>query len=533
MFIFYDIEATGLNREFCQVLQMAFIATDNNLNPSATKDISARCNPWTIPSPGALLITGFTPDDLKRPPASHFEMMQEVDGWLRAKTWPATFIGYNIMNFDEDVFRQALHQTLHDPYLTIGRKEAAAPPNARADLLKILKATAVYSPGAVKLDLKNEFGTPSLGLGNVTRQNGIGLSAEEAHDAMADTKATLALAKLIKTAAPAVWDHMMTLTSKEGVEDFFDQNKVFSFTDHAYGRSDNRLMTALIPFNGTQHVICDLTKDPAELMAKTVDELADILRARGEDRFGQPLRTLARNKHPIVMPLNLADPVRPADLDDATLHARADAVRGNPGFIGNLKAALAKVYPPLVSGPEAEQKIYDFAPYEARGELNRWMRQFREGDWDQRVTLINDFPKRFDAALKKQPSLARYMEFGERIVFADAPEKLSDAQRHKMTVFLANRALDTSDSAPYMTIARARLEIAGIEAERTQGIEKWRHVTDDQIKVLKDYYTGLERDIRAAAGIPDAPSGNGMGPPSSAPSGKDEGPKPQQPPIWR
>lgn len=532
MFIFYDIEATGLNREFCQILQMAFVATDNDLNPVHAKDISARCNPWTIPSPGALLITGFTPDDLKKPPASHFDMMHEVDGWLRAKPWPATFIGYNIMGFDEDVFRQALHQTLHDPYLTIGRKEAAAPPNTRADLLKIVKAVAVYAPGTIKLDVKNEFGTPSFSLGNITRQNGVGLSEEDAHDAMADTKATLALAKLIKTAAPAIWDHMMTLTSKEGVEDFFDQNKVFAFTDYAYGKADNRLMTALFPFNGTQNVMCDLTRDPALLMSKSVDELAEIFKAKGEERFGQPLRTVSRNKHPVLMPLDMADPVRPPDLDDATLNQRANALRNNPEFIARVKAAVAIAYPPMTPGKEPEQKIYDFAPSEARGDLNRWMRQFREGDWEQRVTLINDFPKRFESSIKKQPALTRFMNFAERIVFADAPDKMSDDQRKKMAGFIASRALDASPDAPYMTIARARLEMDGIEAERAAGIEKWQHATDEQIKTLKDYYTALERDIRKAAGLPEMPLASGLDAPVTK-RPDDDGPKPAQPPIWR
>ena len=534
MYIFYDSEATGLSRDFCQVLQLAFVHADNDLNIIASKDISSRRNPWVIPSPGALLITGFTPDDLKNAPNSHFEMMEQTDSWLRSRHWPVTFIGYNIMNFDEDVLRQAFHQTLHDPYLTTGRKEPAAEPNTRADLLKIVKATSVYAPGVLKLDIKNEFGSASLSLGDVTRQNGVGLSEEEAHDAMADTKATLALAKLIKKAAPAVWDHMMTLTSKEGVEDFLYQNKLAAFTDYAFGKADSRIMTAVMPFNGNQHVLFDLTNDPAAVMGKSVEELAEILKAKGEARMGQPLRTVAKNKHPILMPLDMADPIRPAGLDDATLAARADAVRGNAEFLKKLKAAVAIAYPPLTPGKEVEQQIYDFAPNEARGDLSRWMRQFREGDWDQRVALINDFPTRFDAAIKKQPSMRRFAEFAERIVYADAPEKLSAEQCKKMAEFVAHRAFDTTPDAPWMTLARARAEIDAIEVERKQGIKKWQHVTDGQMRSLKLYYTALEKEISESSGIaPPAPSAASpaMDPPASA-SGKDNNPPPI-PPIWR
>lgn len=531
MYIFYDSEATGLNREFCQVLQLAFIHADADLNVIAEKDVSARCNPWVVPSPGALLITGLTPDDLQKPQHSHFGMMQAADGWLRARDWPVTFIGYNTMNFDEDVLRQAFYQTLHDPYLTSGRKEPAADPNTRADLLKIVKAASVYMPGALTLDIKNEYGTTSLSLGNVCRQNGISLGEDDAHDAMADTRATLDLARVVRKAAPAVWDHMMTLSSKEGVSDFLDQNRVFYFTDHAFGRADSRPMTLLSSYNGTQSVLCDLSQDPAPLLNKSVEDFVTILTARGEERFGQPLRTVGRNKQPIVVPLDMADPVRPPELDDATLAARAELVAADAGFQGRLKQALAKAFPPMKPGNEPERKIYEFAIPEARGDLGRWMRQFRDGDWGQRVDLINDFPRRFAEPLKKQPSLARFADFGLRVVFSEAPGQLSDGQKMAMTRFVAERALDSSADAPWMTIARARAEMSGIADERAAGVQKWQHVTDGDMTRLKDFYDRLEKDIRQAAGLPSAPAADPSSPDmGKGPSGGEKGP---QPPVWR
>ena len=101
MFVFYDTETTGLDTDFCQILQIALVFTDDNLNILSQKKLECRRSPWIVPSPGALFITGFNPDDLKFNKLSHYEMMQDVNNWLRGQHWPITFIGYNSIAYDE------------------------------------------------------------------------------------------------------------------------------------------------------------------------------------------------------------------------------------------------------------------------------------------------------------------------------------------------------------------------------------------------------------------------------------------------
>src|SRR5690606_35594229 len=118
VYIFYDTETSGLDTDFSQILQIALVFTDDNLNILASKKAECRRSPWVIPSPGSMLITGFTPDDLKKRKTSHFDMMQDIDQWARSQHWPVTFAGYNNHGFDEHVLEQNLYHNLLDKNLT-------------------------------------------------------------------------------------------------------------------------------------------------------------------------------------------------------------------------------------------------------------------------------------------------------------------------------------------------------------------------------------------------------------------------------
>lgn len=55
-YLFYDIETSGLNPCFDQVLQFAAIRTDLELNEIARHEILIKLNPDTVPSPQAFLV---------------------------------------------------------------------------------------------------------------------------------------------------------------------------------------------------------------------------------------------------------------------------------------------------------------------------------------------------------------------------------------------------------------------------------------------------------------------------------------------
>ncbi|WP_110560986.1 exonuclease domain-containing protein [Novacetimonas pomaceti] len=56
-FIFYDLETTGTNIVFDQIMQFGAVLTDRNLVELDRFEIRCRLLPWIVPAPGALLVT--------------------------------------------------------------------------------------------------------------------------------------------------------------------------------------------------------------------------------------------------------------------------------------------------------------------------------------------------------------------------------------------------------------------------------------------------------------------------------------------
>ena len=54
-YLFYDIETTGLNKAFDQILQFAAVRTDRQLNEIDRHAVTVKLRPDVIPSPAAVL----------------------------------------------------------------------------------------------------------------------------------------------------------------------------------------------------------------------------------------------------------------------------------------------------------------------------------------------------------------------------------------------------------------------------------------------------------------------------------------------
>ena len=504
MFLFFDTENSGLSRNFSQLLEIAFIATDSDLNMMSSRQLSSKRLPWNIPSPGAMLVTGIMPENMKKQSDTHYEMMCKVNEYLQNLHWPIIFAGYNVHGYDHGILSQNLHQTLHDPFVMTGRKSWQAPANKIFDILDVVKATHIYAPSALTLDIKSASGRyPSMSLGNVARQNGIDFSENDAHGALADTKATIKVARMLKAAAPRIWDQMLKMSDRQNVQAFLDQNEVFAYSQCPYGAGHNIIGTYLTDANGsrTEAVIWDLNVDPADYLDKTEDELTEIFRLRGDKRFATPLQTLMKHKQPILMPLDMAGPVSPYGLGPKTIEGRLKTIKNNPEFAAKVARAAQKAKPKFKPGQEPEEKIYNFPDKRIRKSIDEWKIAFHAADWGEKTKLIAAFKKTFAKDIKKDPALERFIQFAKRIVYADAPETLSKEEKIKYDTALHARRHSTDEEVPYMTLIKARQELATIEQERAKGAPQWKHVTDSQIRSIKLFYTALEKEFGNAPDI--------------------------------
>jgi exodeoxyribonuclease-1 len=99
------------------------------------------------------------------------------------RSWsPAVFIGYNSLDFDEPLLRQAFFQTLKPVYLTNTNR------NTRADVVRLVQAASVHAPDSIIVPA-SASGRPTRRLDTIAPANGF--NHENAHDALADVEATI------------------------------------------------------------------------------------------------------------------------------------------------------------------------------------------------------------------------------------------------------------------------------------------------------------------------------------------------------
>src|SRR5690606_4656946 len=108
--------------------------------------------------------------------------------------------GYNSIRFDDEVTRYGLYRNLFDAYAREWQNG-----NSRWDIIDMLRACYALRPEGIEWPMR-EDGSPSFKLEALTAANGI--SHQDAHDALSDVRATIAMAKLVKEKQPKLYDYL-------------------------------------------------------------------------------------------------------------------------------------------------------------------------------------------------------------------------------------------------------------------------------------------------------------------------------------
>lgn len=431
-FVFYDTETTGSDTFYDQILQFAAIRTDDALNEIDRFEIRCRIQPHILPAPGALIVTGITLDQLSDPALpSHFEMAAAIHAKLTEWS-PAVFAGYNSMEFDEDLLRQAFYQSLLPVYLTNTNG------SSRLDVMKLALAVNEFVPGALTIPLRDD-GVPTFRLDRLAPANGF--LHPNAHDALADVEATLFLAKLMKDRAPAVWDHLLRMGQKAEALREARAAPVRLYTDFPYNRPNHWLVSAIAadPANTGNVIAFNLAHDPAEL-ASVGD---DALKAWAASK-PKPLRVIKANASPILLDIGMAQGRAAAmDLGEHEIMRRAQALQASPELRHRLLQAYVETRETYEESPQVEEQIYRGFPGSRDSAL---MREFHRASWPARVEIASQFE---DDRLRR---IAR------RIVFNHRPDLLGEDMRKAFSRAVAQRWL-TTEKARWLTIARALAEI--------------------------------------------------------------------------
>ena len=442
-YIFYDTETSGLTSEFDQILQFAALEVDENLNEINSINIKCRPLHYIVPSPTALVVTKVRPSELLSRQHSHLEMVYQMRNWISQRS-PSLLIGHNSIGFDENFVRQAFYKTLHPVYLT------NTSGNSRADTMKIAHAVSIYMPGRINVPIKDN-GKETFNLGDLVRANGISFDDSAAHDALADVRATLQLARLLKNVAPEIWNQMHINAYKNSARDFIWKNDVFCSSEVNFGNKRTNVVTgiAMNPKYDAEVAVFDLTFNPTDYINCSVEELVELFNAKEKS-----IRIIKINAQPIMVDKNIGQPfINTLQLDQKLLDQRVQQIRSAEDFQRNVALALTMRYGEEEPSPHVEKAIFQGFP--SRQDENL-MSQIHQTDWQAKANLCNNFTN------------DKYKTLGLRLVYSEKPEHLPESARIDLDRHFKECLLTDDAETPWLTIPKALKELSELSGRTTQ-----------------------------------------------------------------
>lgn len=305
-FLWHDYETFGANPKIDRPAQFAAIRTDLDLN-EIDAPMEWFCKPPFdyLPDPQACLITGITPQQTLEQGLAESVFADYVHG---AFSQPGTIgVGYNTIRFDDEFTRYMLWRNLYDPYAREWRDG-----NGRWDLLDVVRMTYALRPEGIEWpkgdDGKNSFKLELLSAAN-------GLAHESAHDAVSDVRATIALARLLKTKQPRLFDFALQLRDKRavakelGLPAVASQAKPFVHISGMFPVEQGCLAVmwpiANHPTNRNEVIAWNLDYDPRELLDLDAETIRLRLFSRQADlpegMTRLPIKSIHLNKSPMVV----------------------------------------------------------------------------------------------------------------------------------------------------------------------------------------------------------------------------------------
>ena len=444
--IFYDTETTGPTPRFDQILQAAAILTDEDFEEIDTIDERSRLNAHIVPTPGALKVTGVDPYDIARAPHSGYEFAHKIH--LTFSEWSrngASFDGWNTLRFDEEILRQMFWETLHDPYVTSGRR------NRRNDWLTVVRALHARNPDVIDFPTDPDTGKKNFKLENLAPLNGF--QGHDAHDALGDNRATIHMARLIRDVDPALFEHMLSMGNAGTATDFVDSQVVFQLLGGPMVNPGvlDVCMVATEPRNPKNKTAWNLAVDPTPYLDLAPGEILEKMKTSGT-----PFRSVKCNKQPAAFPMNWGflhrvstetySPASPEEID-----ARAEMIRAHEGFQKATAEALALKAAEYDAPDTLEEKIYSgFPSYDDKAR----MRRFHDTpDWERRLDVVRSFEK---------PELR---QLGLRTIFLNAPEVLGPDLRTQIDARLARDRFTLETDRPWNTVGKMMAELDRMDAE--------------------------------------------------------------------
>lgn len=337
-FFWYDLETSGIDPRRDRIMQFAGQRTTMTLEPVGEPvNVLVRLSEDVLPSPDAILVTGITPQMTQAEGITEAEFLKLFTSEIAL---PGTiFAGYNTVRFDDEFMRYLHYRNFADAYgwqWKDGR--------SRWDLLDVVRMTRALRPDGIGWPVVD--GKPTNRLELLTKANG--LAHESAHDALCDVNACIAVAQLIRTKQPKLFEWLLAQRDKKKVAALVGGGKPVVYSS---GKYPNEFEKTTVVVQLAAHpkkaaaLVYDLRHDPTEFMAMTPAQLAERWRwTREADAPPRlPVKTMQYNRCPAIAPLPVLDAPsqQRLQLTPAVIRQNQQKLAADPSFSVRVLDALA------------------------------------------------------------------------------------------------------------------------------------------------------------------------------------------------
>lgn len=359
-FFWYDLETSGVNPREGRVMQFAGQRTDMELNPvGESVNVLIKLADDVLPEPDAILITGITPQATLADGITEAEFLKLF--YKEVATPGTIFVGYNSVRFDDEFVRYLNYRNFYDPYewqYKDGR--------SKWDLLDVVRMTRALRPDGIKWPFASD-GSPTNRLELLTSVNG--LDHANAHDALSDVQACIALAKLIHEKQPKLFDFLLDIRDKKKVAAIVDTGQPFVYSSGKYPSEFEKTTVVLKLADHPKRagaLVYDLRHDPTEFITMKPEELAKHWQWTRDENAPKrlPVKTLRYNVCPAVAPFGVldAESQKRLKLDMKAIEANRTKLAQADDFVDGLRKALELL--------DKQQQTAAFAnPQEVDGQL--------------------------------------------------------------------------------------------------------------------------------------------------------------------
>ena len=452
-FYWYDYETWGSDPALDRPCQFAGLRTDAELN-EVGEPLVLFARPATdlLPQPEACLVTGITPDQALEQGLPEAEFARTIQQVLA--TSGTCSVGYNSLHFDDRVNNWLFYRNLLEPYAHAWQNGCS-----RWDLIDVLRLAHALRPQGIHWP-EREPSVTSFKLEDLTAANAI--EHKGAHDALADVRATLAMARLLKTAQPRLFSYALTLRDKQHVAELLGKGEPLLHASQRYPAAEGCIAPVIKvaghPNQPNKAICFDLRQDPTQMLELSTDELHQRLFSRREDLPAGidrlPVKAVKINAAPMLAPMKTLTPEAAERwrIDPAQVAVHAARAIEHRGAIAERLSQAFAAEPAWPQSTDPEQMLYSGGFFSDQD--RRLMEQLRGLT---PAELIDALPRFEDARL---PTLLFRMRA------RSWPETLTETEREDWDAWRFERLTDPEAGAS-ITIDAYEAKLASLRAERS------------------------------------------------------------------